>query len=198
MKMKDITPLTVVYGHQVTHGRPRKAVVLSTAVWTLNTWADRIPGQRAFTRHDTRPTAKFGITIGALVLTAPLDTADAELLAAAAAIDVDQVAETGKAPRTEQNKFGGPEGVGVEVAQSKDIVDLDVVLTEIRESEQRAAAAKVREEAQQAARDQINVLASKLGVSFRVEPWHGKRHAEIPYAELRDLLERLARAEGKL
>lgn len=183
MKTKDITPLTVVYGHQTTSGDRHKAVVLSTAVWAFNAWAARMD-QKVFALHENRPAAKFGVTVGALAYTAPLDTPDAELLAAAAAVDIDQVAATGAGP------------TGVEVVMTKDVV----LLAEVLAAELAAQADKAAREAETLARRgnarKIRELTELLDLDLPT--MHSGGQIPMGHATLAALLERLARAEGKL
>lgn len=202
MKIKDLTPLTVVYLHRRgKYGSRSKVVVLDTEVlWTRNTYSS----SRTLTRSWKGRRAEdntYGHTTGVLVLSAHEETADKVLLELAAKIVLDDVAASWDQVEAKLSDDLEAAKANIGVVLPTRILSTWTEHIEQEKADREAIAEQNREESKRHAveakqRARVNELARQFDVPLKLDRWDRKATLSMP--DMIALLERLGAAEGKL
>lgn len=199
MKIKDIRELAEVYAYRRgRHGTADKAVVIQTALWQSETRS----ASRQITPapEGSRAGAPgYGRTIGSLILLAKSGTDDQALRDLAAKLDVDAIAKDVDA--VEKRYLSEFEVIGARImaAPATRLVDTWEHFTDQEAADRARRLEQIHQEQEKrdildGHRSRARELADLLGVRLG----HGYSTASLEFSDLVTLLERLARAEGKL
>lgn len=201
MKIKDIRELTEVYAYRRgKYGTVEKVVVIQTALWQSETYSASRNIKPA--REGSRAGAPgYGRAIGSLVLIARKETDDQALIDLAAKLDVDAIAADVDAVESRYRDEFAAISARIMAAPAARLVATWKDFTELETAAQLRRLEKTRQEQEErnilaGRRDRANELATLLGVPLRAHSYQPT--ATLEYVDMVALLERLARAEGKL